>query len=283
MDPVTTAVAIMVGLAGFFGAVLAIANKYLKVEEDPRFDRVEGMLPGSNCGACGKPGCRAFAESLVQGSVMPGKCTVSSPEGIAEIATFLGIDAGFEEKRVARLHCAGGKSCVKRIADYRGTSSCRAAVLVNGGGRACPWGCLGLADCEVACTFGAIRMNAEGLPVVDVAKCTACGDCVEVCPLDLFTLEPVSHRILVQCATPLAGELARSLCLVACDACGRCAADAPPGVIEMKDGLPRLLVPTAATEACTFRCPTGAIVAVDGNQFAPRRAGAARGELRVAP
>lgn len=283
MDPVTTAVAIMVGLAGFFGAVLAIANKYLKVEEDPRFDRVEGMLPGSNCGACGQPGCRAFAEALVQGSVTPGKCTVSSPDGISEIATFLGIDAGFEEKRVARLHCAGGKSRVKRIADYRGTSSCRAAVLVNGGGRACPWGCLGLADCEVACTFDAIRMNAEGLPVVDVAKCTACGDCVEVCPLDLFTLEPVSHRILVQCATPLVGELARSLCLVACDACGRCAADAPPGVIEMKDGLPRLLVPTAATEACTVRCPTGAIVAVEGNPFALRRAGAARGELRVAP
>lgn len=271
----------MVGLSAFFGAVLAVANRYLRVEEDPRIDRVEGMLPGSNCGACGHPGCRGFAEALVGGKTVPGKCTVSAPDGVSAIATFLGVDAGFEEKRVARLHCAGGRSSVKRIAEYRGTDSCRAAVLVNGGGRACPWGCLGLSDCERVCTFGAIRMDDEALPVVDVAKCTACGDCVEVCPLNLFTLEPVSHRVIVQCSTPLAGELARSLCLVACDACGRCALDSPPGVIEMRDGLPRLLEPARAPESCTWRCPTGAIVFVEGNQFEPARTAAPLGVARV--
>ena len=55
----------MLGVAGFFGVVLAIANRYLKVEEDPRIDRVEEMLPGSNCGACGQPGCRGFAEAVI--------------------------------------------------------------------------------------------------------------------------------------------------------------------------------------------------------------------------
>lgn len=281
MGQVASAVLTMVGLSAFFGAVLAIANRYLKVEEDPRIDRIEGMLPGSNCGACGLPGCRGFAEALIEGQIVPGKCTVSSTEGVGAIATFLGIDAGFQEKRVARLHCAGGKSSVKRIAEYRGTDSCRAAVLVNGGGRACPWGCLGLADCERVCTFDAIRMNDDGLPVVLVDKCTACGDCVEICPLNLFTLEPVSHRVIVQCSTPLAGELARSLCLVACDACGRCAQDAPAAVIEMRDGLPRLLVPAAAPESCTWRCPTGAIRWVEGNQFRGAPVAAPRGEARV--
>ena len=89
-------------------------------------------------------------------------------------------------------------------------------------------------------------MNGEDLPVVDVALCTACGDCVEVCPLNLFTLEPVSNRVVVQCSTPVTGELARSLCRVACDACGRCALDAPEGVIEMSGGLPRLIEPGQA-------------------------------------
>jgi len=267
MNPILIAGCIMFGLAGFFGVVLAVANRYLKVEEDPRLDSVEEMLPGTNCGACGQPGCRAFAEVVVRGEANPGGCTVSSAEGIQEIALFLGVEADIQEKRVARLHCAGGTSSVRRLAEYQGLTSCRAAHVVNGGGRACPWGCLGLADCERVCTFDAIRMNHEGLPVVDVEKCTACGDCVDICPLDLFTLQPVSHRALVQCSSPLTGDLARSLCKVACDACGRCAMDAPEGVIEMADGLPRIVAGARAPESSTYRCPTGAIQWVEGNQF----------------
>ena len=267
MNEVLTAAAIMFGVAGFFGVVLSVANRYLRVEEDPRIEQVEQMLPGTNCGACGQPGCHSFAESLVQGESVPGKCTVSAPDDVSAIATFLGVEAGFQEKRVARLHCAGGKSSVRKLADYEGLDSCRASVLVNGGGRACPWGCLGLADCEHACTFDAIRMNEEDLPVVDVELCTACGDCVDVCPLNLFVLEPVSNKVIVQCSTPVTGELARSLCRVACDACGRCALDAPEGVIEMSGGLPKLIVPDKADEGCTFRCPTGAIQWVEDDQF----------------
>ena len=270
MSEILIAGGVMLGLAGFFGVVLAVANRYLRVEEDPRVELVEGMLPGTNCGACGQPGCRAFAETLVRDESSPGQCTVSPADGVQEIAAFLGVEAGFQEKRVARLHCAGGKSSVRRLAEYEGVTSCRAAFVVNGGGRACPWGCLGLADCERACTFDAIRMNREELPVVDTERCTACGDCVDICPLDLFTLEGVSHRVIVQCSSPMTGDVARAICKVACDACGRCALDAPDGVIDMSDGLPVLRVPSRAPEDCTFRCPTGAIQWVEGNQFERR-------------
>lgn len=267
MDALITGAAIMMGLALIFGVVLALANKFLKVEEDVRVEVVEGKLAGSNCGACGQPGCHAFAEAVVSGATAPGKCTVTSADAIAEIASYLGVDAGAEEKRVARLHCGGGKSCVRPIADYRGMTSCRAAFVVNGGGRACSWGCLGLADCEVACTFDAIKMNAEGLPVVDIEACTACGDCVDVCPLNLFAIEPISSRVIVQCSSPLTGDAARAVCTVACDACGRCALDAPEGAIEMRGGLPVVRNPLLANEQCTFRCPTGAIQWVEGDQF----------------
>jgi len=269
VNDILVAGAIMLGVASFFGVVLAVANRYLSVYEDPRVAQVEELLPGTNCGACGQPGCHAFAEVLVEGRAAPGQCSVSSPDGVEAIAAFLGVDAGFQEKRVARLHCAGGKSSVRKLADYRGLTSCRAAALVTGGERACSWGCLGLADCESACGFGAIRMNSEALPVVEIDRCTACGDCVDVCPMDLFTLEPVSSRTIVQCNSPLAGEEAREICSVACDACGRCAADAEPGVIEMVGGLPEVRAPLRASEACTYRCPTGAIRWVEGNQFQP--------------
>lgn len=269
MANVLTAVAIMAGLGLLFGLLLAVAYRYLRVAEDPRVEQVESMLPNTNCGACGEPGCRAFAEALVAGARQPAGCTVSSPDGVARIAAFLGVAAGTLDKRVARLHCAGGRAQAQQIAAYEGHSSCRAAAVTGGGGKGCAWGCLGLADCEVACTFDAIRMNANGLPVVRVDNCTACGDCVLACPRDLFEIVPLRQPLVVQCRVPLAGEEARALCTVACDACGRCVQDAPAGLVTMVDNLPvvdyRQFV-EVGPEA-TVRCPTGAIQWVLRDQF----------------
>ncbi|MDJ0836724.1 MAG: RnfABCDGE type electron transport complex subunit B [Acidobacteriota bacterium] len=256
---VTTAILIMTGIGLIFGVVLAVAWRFLRVEEDPRLDQLEEMLPGTNCGACGTPGCRAFAQALLNGEAVPASCTVSSPAEIKRIAERLGVDAGSVERRVARLHCGGGKGLAVDAAQYLGLSSCRAAALVNGGGRACNWGCLGLADCEEACTFDAISMNRLNLPEVDPDRCTACNDCVEICPKDLFTLEPVGQPLVVACNSPLTGPDARSGCAVACDACGRCVSDAPEGVLAMKDGLPVVLDPERTTADAIWRCPTGAI------------------------
>jgi Na+-translocating ferredoxin:NAD+ oxidoreductase RNF subunit RnfB len=285
---VILAAGIMGGLALFFGVVLAVAYRLLRVDEDPRIDAVEAMLPATNCGACGQPGCRAFAEALVSGRATPGSCTVSSPDGVAAIAEYLGVDAGEQVKRVARLHCAGGRAQALQIAAYDGYESCRAAHLVGAGGKGCSWGCLGLGDCERACDFDAIHMDANGLPVVAVTPCTACGDCVEVCPRDLFEILPLDRPLLVQCRVPLAAEEARALCSVACDACGRCVQDAPPGLIEMVGNLPVIDYasgPRGGPEA-TFRCPTRAIRWVPGGQFGhdePEPTGASHGTLRSHP
>jgi len=263
------AAAVMTGIGMFFGLVLAVAYRFLRVEEDPRLEQVEEMLPGTNCGACGEPGCRAFAERLVEAAVPPSACTVSSPDGVAAIAEFLGVEAGAQVKRVARLHCAGGRAQARQIAEYEGFESCRGAAVVSGGGKGCSWGCLGLADCERSCDFDSIHMNANGLPVVNPDTCTACGDCVDACPRDLFEILPVTQPILVQCRIPLAGEEAVALCRVACDACGRCAQDAPEGLINMKDNLPAIDYASTlrAGPAVTFRCPTGAIQWVPEGQF----------------
>lgn len=269
MGQVAIAATIMGGLGLFFGALLAIAYRVLRVEEDPRIELVTGMLPGSNCGACGEPGCRGFAEAVVLRGRAPSGCSVASPPAIEAIADALGVEAGKQEKRVARLRCAGGRGRAQQIADYEGFESCRAAALVGSGGKGCSWGCLGLADCERSCTFGAITMSSEGLPVVDIDRCTACGDCVDACPKQLFEILPVSQRLYVQCNLPLAGEQARALCTVACDACGRCAQDAAPGLIEMTNNLPHVDYAKGgpALPQAVLRCPTGAITWLDGRQF----------------
>lgn len=263
MAVILTAVAALGGITVLLAALLILANKKLYVQEDPRIDIVEEMLPHANCGACGFPGCRPFAEALVGGQALPGKCTVSSEEGRQQIAHFLGVDVGAQEKVVARLACAGGINVARNRARYEGLKTCRAAAVVAGGGKGCFWGCLGLADCEVVCDFDAIHMNQFSLPVVDEEKCTACGDCVEVCPKDLFSLHPASHRLWVACKNLEAGDEILEDCEVACTACGRCAADAP-GMIKMVNNLPVVdYSKNHKTDAPIQRCPTGAILWIE--------------------
>ena len=262
MSDTLLAVLILGGVGLAFAIMIALAHSRLHVWEDPRIDAVAGMLPGVNCGACGLPGCRGFAEKAVAGEIQPSKCNVLTDDGIGAIAEYLGVAAGDVDRRIARLLCAGGTNVTVQRAEYRGLQTCAAAGTVAGGGKGCAWGCLGMGDCAVACEFDAIRMNEFGLPVVDAAKCTACGDCVDACPKNLFEILPVNQRLLVQCRSFLGGDGILAECTVGCTACGKCVLDAPPGVISIESGV--AVVNPAAALACDDsairRCPSGAIV-----------------------
>lgn len=262
MVPILTAVGFMAALGLALAAMLVVANRRLYVYEDPRIDEVEELLPKANCGACGTAGCRQFAEKLISGEIEPGQCTVNAKEMNQVIADFLGVDLGGGERRVARLACGGGSHVAYKRASYSGIQSCRAAALVSGGGLGCTWGCLGLGDCSDVCEFDAIHLNQHGLPVVTEDKCTACGDCVTVCPKDLFSLHPVSHRLWVACKNQQLGDEEELHCQVGCTACGRCAQDSPEGLIEIRDNLAVIDYRnnTLASKVPIERCPTGAIL-----------------------
>ena len=255
----------MTVLGVLLAGVLAVANKYLWVYEDPRINEVEELLPATNCGACGQAGCHPFAEALIAGDVTPSECTVSSGEAIEDIAEYLGVEAGETQKRIAYLACAGGAHVAHMRSRYSGLESCRAAALVAGGPKSCNWGCLGLADCADVCDFNSITMNKHWLPVVDAESCTACGDCVDICPKNLFSIHPVSHRLWVACANLLANEEAEADCEVACNACERCAVDSPEGLIEIRNNLAVINYDKneLASPVAIERCPTGAIVWLD--------------------
>jgi Na+-translocating ferredoxin:NAD+ oxidoreductase RNF subunit RnfB len=262
-------VAILGGVATTFGGLISLVNAKFKVWEDPRIDGVRDLLPGADCGACGQAGCRAFAEAVIEGAAAPAECTVMGADERDDVAGYLGVAAGSADRRVARLLCAGGTDVAPYKATYHGIESCAAAAAVTGGGKGCTWGCLGYADCAVSCDFDAITMSPFGLPVVDPEACTACSDCVDACPLDLFVLMPQEHHLLVQCKSLLRGEAAESVCSVACNACGRCAIDAEAGLIEMVDGLAVIDYDSIQLEnpKAIERCPTKAIVWLEGQQF----------------
>ncbi len=261
MSHIVTAITFMAGLTLALALILIFVNRKFFVKEDKRIQHIEDMLPHTNCGACGYPGCRAFAEALVKQEVLPGKCNVSSATDIENIANYLDVDTGNIEKLVARLACAGGNNVARYRAEYSGPASCQSSAQVSGGAKVCTWGCLGFGDCKAVCTFDAIQMDTQDLPQIIEDKCTGCGDCVKACPKDLLSLEPLSHRLWVACKNELSGDSLLDMCEVACTACGRCALDAPAGLISMQNNLPTIIhSQDPATQVAIERCSTGAIV-----------------------
>jgi len=250
----------MTALGFLFASGLVLAYKKLRVEEDPRVEKVSQALPQANCGACGFSGCRAFAEAVVKGGVEPYGCPVGGSEVAQEIAAILGKKAGEFIQKVARVHCRGTREAAKDRGIYLGISTCHASHLL-GGNKQCSYGCLGYGDCVRACPFDAIHMGEERLPAVDETKCTACGKCVDACPRNLIELHPLSQNVLVFCRSEDRGPTARKVCKNACIVCGICVR-ACPDAIALENNLAvitdhKKIDPEKIPEI--EKCPTGAI------------------------
>jgi len=238
MALVLVAIMAMTVLGVGFGLFLALASRAFAIEEDPRVEPIENVLPGVNCGACGYAGCHSYAEAVVEGEKV-GLCTVGGQEVAELIAEIMGVESsGTAARRRAVVHCQGGVSNCGDRAEYMGRQDCRAAHITGGGPKACIYGCLGLGTCAEVCPFDAIAMSRERLPVIDPGKCTACGICVRTCPRDLISLLSVDYKAYLGCSSQDAGKAVKSVCKVGCIACRICVKKDPHGAIEMKGNLP---------------------------------------------
>jgi RnfABCDGE-type electron transport complex B subunit len=232
-------VAAMAVLGLIFGVGLAYALKIFGIELDPKMFKILSLLPGANCGACGKPGCAGFAEALMAGETMPSGCVVSNDEARHSIAELLGIDYNPKVKTVATLLCNGGKNAVNKY-DYQGIKTCKAASLVFGGHKACNFGCLGFGDCVETCPFDAITIGDDELPAVDPARCTACGACVKTCPKNLYVLRPIAVNYYVKCSSRDPGNITMKACKAGCIACLKCQKACPAGAAKVEASLARI-------------------------------------------
>lgn len=198
MKEILIPIAIVGGIALFFGLLLAIASKVFAVKKDERIDKVRACLPGANCGGCGYAGCDALAEAIVKGEASPAKCAASSPETLKPIFEIMGIK---EEKAVrmrAQVMCSGTGDLARKKYIYEGALDCVAAAKLGGGDRVCPNGCVGLGTCAARCPFGAIKV-IDGVAVVDYDLCKGCGVCVSACPKHLIALIPYDSKHWVGC------------------------------------------------------------------------------------
>jgi Na+-translocating ferredoxin:NAD+ oxidoreductase RNF subunit RnfB len=261
-------------LGAVMAVILYVVAQKFKVYEDPRIDVVETLTPGANCGGCGHPGCRGFAEACVKAESLDGLfCPVGGNETMKKIAEALGRAVVEAEPKVAVVRCNGTYEKRNKTTYYDGPSSCAIEHSLYMGDTDCAYGCLGLGDCVAKCTFDAMYMDEEsGLPMIDENKCTACGACVKACPRNIIELRnkgKKNRRIYVSCVNHDKGADARRACGAACIACNKCVKVCPYEAIVVENFCAYIdFEKCKLCRKCVAECPTGAILEVN---FPPRK------------
>jgi Na+-translocating ferredoxin:NAD+ oxidoreductase subunit B len=152
-------------LALIFGAVLGFAALRFQVESNPLVDEINALLPQTQCGQCGHPGCKPYAESIAAGGPI-NKCPPGGSKTIDALASLLNVEA-------APLDAEHGVESVRKVAYIREAE------------------CIGCTKCIQACPVDAILGSAKHMHTVIVSECTGCDLCVEPCPVDCIDMIPV--------------------------------------------------------------------------------------------
>ncbi len=270
------AVLVLGVIGAIFALVLYFVAQKFKVVEDPLIDEIEAILPGANCGGCGKSGCRGLAEAFVSQGNMDGlKCPVGGMDTAQKIGSLLGVAAMDGTPQVAVIRCSGSCQNAKPKALYDGFQDCSFVSNVMSNENGCYFGCVGHGNCVNACHFDAIVMNKEtGLPEVIEDKCVGCGSCTKSCPRNLIELRnkgPKGHRVFVACRSKEKGGEARKSCSAACIGCGKCQQVCPFGAIVVENNLAYIDFNLCKMcRKCVAACPTGAIHAVNFPPLPPQ-------------
>ena len=150
-------------LGAILGLLLGYAARRLAVEGNALVEEIQAILPGSQCGQCGFPGCAGAAQALAAGEAPVTLCPPGGREVVALLAAKLGVE----------VNLAAVKDTVPMIAE----------VVEDL--------CIGCTRCYKACPTDAIMGAAKQIHVVFRESCTACAKCVEVCPTEATRLIPV--------------------------------------------------------------------------------------------
>tara|TARA_R110001592_G_scaffold363323_1_gene683918 strand:- start:11051 stop:11668 length:618 start_codon:yes stop_codon:yes gene_type:complete len=167
--PLLSALLALVSLGAVFGAILGFAAVRFKTEGNPIVDQINELLPQTQCGQCGYPGCRPYAEAVANGEAI-NKCPPGGEAGIQALADLLDLE-------VIPLDEEHGEEKVKAVAFIREDE------------------CIGCTKCIQACPVDAILGAAKQMHTVIASECTGCDLCLEPCPVDCIDMIPQEETL----------------------------------------------------------------------------------------
>lgn len=164
------AIAVLSALAGISGLLLGFAAVRFKVEGDPIVDRIDAILPQTQCGQCGYPGCRPYAEAIATGEADINQCPPGGENGVIALAELLGRDP-------------------KPLDPKHGVEKPKMVAVID------EQSCIGCTLCIQACPVDAILGAAKQMHTVIGRECTGCELCLAPCPVDCIQMVPIAPTV----------------------------------------------------------------------------------------
>ena len=240
MDTIFIAVISITVIGAVCAAILSIASKIMYVAVDERISKISGLLPGTNCGACGFPGCAGYASALIENPDIKGNlCTPGGADVVNQISEVLGIKSEAAASKTAVIYCSGDSDSQHKKMIYNGIKTCYAAATVFCGEGACAYGCLGYGDCMAVCPETAICLD-NGLARINPNLCTGCGLCLKACPRKIISIKKSEPKTHVACSNIEKAAPARKKCQKACIGCNRCVRDCQIKAVVVENNLAKI-------------------------------------------
>jgi electron transport complex protein RnfB len=161
-QPLLAALIALLGLGVTFGAILGFASIRFRTEGNPLADQINQILPQTQCGQCGYPGCKPYATAIADGDAI-NKCPPGGQETIDALADLLDVES-------MTLDAEHGEEKAPKVAFIREEE------------------CIGCTKCIQACPVDAILGAAKLMHTVIADECTGCDLCLDPCPVDCIDM-----------------------------------------------------------------------------------------------